>query len=182
MELALAIIKLLKSVGFNVVWSLTGKVVSIDEDKRTCEVELTNGDANLTDVRFQATEGGETGVVFIPKKDSNVIVHFLDDDEAYITKTSEVSRVEIITEDGEVLLNGDEFGGLIKIEELTSKINSLVSDFNSFVGKYNSHIHVTTATVMATSLVGVISATTGTASPTSVFSKSDYENETVKHG
>ena len=182
MELALAIIKLLKSVGFNVVWSLTGKVISIDEGKRTCEVELTNGDANLTDVRLQATEGGKTGVVFIPKKGSNVIVHFLDDDEAYITKTSKVSKVEIITEDGEILLNGDEYGGLIKIEELTSKINSLVSDFNSFVSKYNGHTHVTTATVMATPTVGVIAPTTGTASQTNDFSKSDYENETVKHG
>ncbi len=112
-----------------------GKVTEVDTEKRTCTVEMRNEDSDLQDVRFQAMIAENTGVVFIPEINSDVIVGYLDEDEAYIIKTSKVANVEIKTSAG-IVLNGDEFGGLIKIEELTNKINGIVADFNSFVTTY----------------------------------------------
>ncbi len=157
------------------------KVTEVDETEKTCTVQPVNEDADLQGVRLQAVITGDTGILIIPETDSYVIIGYHGENEAYIIKTSKVKRVEIITS-GEVLLNGDEFEGLIKINELTSKLNSLVTDFNGFVAKFNAHIHITTATVSASPVPGVISPTTTPATNTGNFNKGDYENETVKHG
>lgn len=178
MELAEAIIKLLNAVGFNIVWSLTGKVISVDENKRTCNVELTNKDADLKDVRLQATEGGDTGIIFYPAENSNVIVHFLNRDNAYVTKTDKVSKIELITESGEILLNGDEFGGLIKTDELktqlaknTQRIDTIISVLKSTITSVALHPNPGWSAIINPIL--------------NALQKEDYsniENETVKHG
>jgi hypothetical protein len=69
--------------------------------------------------------------------------------------------------DGVTEINGSEFEGLVKINEITSKLNDLVSD-------YNSHTHSGVQTG------GGISGTPSL--PTNSFSKSDYENTNVLHG
>jgi len=178
MELAEAILTLLKAIGFDVVWSLTGKVVSTDEDNRTCEIELTNNDANLQGVRLQAVEGGNTGVVFFPEKGSDVIVHFLNADNAYITQISKVAKVEIITENGEIWLNGDEYGGLIKIEKLktqlqknTQRIDTIINVLKSTITSVALHPNPGWSAIINPIL--------------DALQKEDYsdiENETVKHG
>ena len=176
MDIAEALIIILKAAGLQSVWSVKGKVISIDTDKRTCEVEPFNDDANLIDVKLQSSESGGTGVLFIPEEGSDVTVHFLDTDEAYVTKTSKVSKVEIITENGDILLNGEDFGGLIKIEELKTQINKNTQILNQIQTVFKSWVVSPSdggaaLKAMVTAFINLPRA-----------DLSDIENETVKHG
>ena len=77
--------------------SLRGKVLAVDEEERTCEVEPLSGDAAIPDARLTASIDAEVigGMVFIPKVGSSVIVSFLDtsDTEAYVSRFGEVEKV-----------------------------------------------------------------------------------------
>lgn len=79
--------------------NLRGKVVAVDEEARTCEVEPLSGDAAIPDTRLVASIDKETigGIVFIPKIGSSVIVSFLNtsNTEAYISSFGEVEKVII---------------------------------------------------------------------------------------
>ncbi len=178
MEINEALIKILENAGIKTLFSVKGKVVSVDEDKRTCEVKPDNSEANYTGVRLQALESKNTGVVLIPEKDSDVIIHFIDNDEAYVTKTSKVAKVEIITENGEILLNGKDYGGLIKIEELktqlqknTQRIDTIINVLKSTITSVALHPNPGWSAIINPIL--------------NVLQKEDYsniENKTVKHG
>lgn len=154
-----------------------GKVTDVNLDKRTCTVELRNDDADLQDVRLQAMISEDSGVVFIPEINSDVIVGYLDENEAYILKTSKVSKVEIKTS-GEVILNGDKFGGLIKIEKLKTELAKVTQ-------RIDTVIDILKNTVPSASLYPN-PAWSGIVTPIlSVLQKESYseiENETVKHG
>lgn len=168
-------------VGATDFFSKIGSVYDIDETKRTCSVKLRNADADLHGVRLQSQIDLKTGVLYIPTENSDVIIGFLDEDEAFISATSKIDKVELITEKG-IDLNGNADGGLIQIVKLTDKLNKLTADFNKLVTKFNAHTHITTAVNPATASPGIISPTVTPAEPTAIFKKSDYENETVNHG
>ena len=178
MDIKEALLLLLKDAGLTNIYSVKGKVTkgSVNLEKRTCEVEPNNDEANYKDVKLQSPESGGTGVLFIPKEESDVIVHFLDEDEAYVTKTSKVSKVEIITEGGEILLNGEKLGGLIKINELKTQINKNTQILNVIQSVFS-------AWVVASGDGGAVLKT---ASSTFINLQradlSNIENEMVKHG
>ena len=67
------------------------KVVSVDEEARTCNVQPYNGAANIYKVRLQAISGGTKGVCLIPAIEASVIVDFLDNNNACVVLTEEVS-------------------------------------------------------------------------------------------
>ena len=77
--------------------NIRGKVIAVDEEERTCEVEPLSGDADIPDVRLTASIDTEIvgGIIFIPKLGSSVIVSFLDtsDTEAYVSSFGEVEKV-----------------------------------------------------------------------------------------
>ena len=81
---------------------------------------------------------------------------------AYATKDgSAVVSFVHIKNDGIVELNGDEFEGLIKIQELTDKINFLINEIRL-------HKHEPSGVVPSTDFTD--------------FNKDDYENTGVTHG
>jgi len=63
------------------------------------------------------------------------------------------------------VINGGNLGGLVKINELTSKLNDLVRAFNT-------HVHPVTAVGTPTGTIAI---------PAQSFRSSDYENKEVKH-
>lgn len=62
--------------------------------------------------------------------------------------------------EGTIKINGDAFGGLVEVAELTAKLNE-------FVANFNAHSHAN-------------AGANNTVQPN--FSESDYENESVVHG
>lgn len=144
------------------IYSIICKVDSVDNSARTCDVTPLDGSAKIFDVKLQADEDQSTGWILFPKTDSNVIITFLNKDQAFVS---------LVTEIEEAHLNGSDNGGLIIIQKLVDKLNVLENAFNS-------HIHTTTATVSATPVVGVIAPTTSTVQTTK---KSDLENSVILH-
>jgi len=172
MELKEALLKLL---GLQNFYQQIGKVTAYDESSRTCTVEPRNGDANLTKVRLQAAKGGDTGVLFVPGDQSDVLVGFLDKDEAFILETSKIAKVEIITS-GEIWLNGNSLGGLIKIEELKTQIDKNTKILEKIQTAFNQWVTVPNdgGAALKTLSANFVSLQTA--------DLSNIENQKVKHG
>lgn len=95
-------------------------VKNIDTTKMVCDCTPLDGSADFLDVRLNANY--TKGFTLIPKDKSIVIVTQLSDATAYVSMVSEVD---------EIYLAGDDNGGLVKVQDLVSKLNNLESDLNS---------------------------------------------------
>jgi len=72
-------------------------------------------------------------------------------------------------------INGSEFGGLVKVIELTQKLNAMENIVNDLILKFNTHTHIAAGT--PTSIASVIE--TNNLTPTQ---QSEIENTVIKHG
>ena len=81
------------------IYSLIGKVTSIDENKRLCEVEPLDGSAKLFDVRLQTQVAGNEGLVIFPVPGSEVTVSFLSKELAFISGCSKIQKI-MLNSDG----------------------------------------------------------------------------------
>lgn len=114
------------------VYAMICKVLAVDANERTCDVEPLNGDADIFGVRLQSDLNASTGFMVVPVVGSNVLVSFLNKNAAYVAMCSEVDYVH---------LRGDGLGGLIKVADLVIKLNNIETAFTNHLNKYNSHIH-----------------------------------------
>jgi hypothetical protein len=129
---------------------------NIDTTKMICDCEPIDGGADFLDVRLNANY--KNGFLLVPKTNSIVIISQLSDATAYVSMVSEIDNI---------YLGGDDFGGLVKVSELVSKINRLENAFNA-------HTHIASS---------FGSPTTPPAAPiTPITTKSDLENKTIQHG
>jgi len=153
------------------IYSIVCKVVEVSGE--FAELAPLNGDANILGVKLLAGTSS-TPLLITPSKDSVVIATFLSRDTAFISLYSEIESVQI---------RGDQYGGLIKIDDLVGKLNDIENKVNGLITKFNTHIHITTATISATAVPGVIAPPTTTETPIApITQKSDLENPEVKHG
>lgn len=174
----------------NKIYSVQCTVESVDVAKRICVCTPTDGSAEILNVRLEAdidvdsedvpVNSDSKGWFVVPVVGSIVGVSFYSKTEAYISVWTEID--EIIVKTTLFTFNDGAFGGLIKIDDITTKLNNLVTEVNVLKDLYNSHIHITTATVGATPTPGVISPTTSTGSAMTSFNKDDYKNTKVIHG
>lgn len=141
-------------------------VDSIDLDKLICYCIPLNGDADLVGVRLMANI--DNGFLLIPELNSIVVVSFLSDSSAYVSLVSKVSEVN---------LNGKNFDGLVKVNDLVEKLNNLENKVNIIISTYNAHTHV--ASSFGTPTTTPVAPVTGTLIPTI---KQDLENTTILQG
>ncbi len=161
----------------------TATVKSVDEEKETCEVELNDNKMMLI-ARLTATIANKnTKSLFVPKLESVVLLGFINDlkDQCFIASVSEVAKV-VVKAQGDVLvngslikLNGDGFGGLVKVPELTNQLNLIEEKLRDLVQFYNLHTHSETGTQTSppSFVVGAFGANTA---------RAQIENTSVKHG
>ena len=95
-------------------YSKLGKVISIDKELNTCDVEPINKGADLLDVKLTATEGNKKGIIIYPKIGTNVLVTFLDNENSFVSMCTEID---------EIIYNEGTNGGLINIETLISELD-----------------------------------------------------------
>ena len=143
-------------------------VNSVNESNRTANVTTINGSSELTfDANLNAGKGD--GFVSIPKDDSEVYVLTSKYTNPFIVAYSDIVSY---------FIKGGEFGGLVKVIELTEKLNNLESDINDLKQAFTSWTPVTQdggAALKAT-------AATWSSSILIETQQSDIENEKVKHG
>jgi hypothetical protein len=150
------------------VYSIVCKVKqgSVDLNEKTCICVPINGDAEIWDVKLMAKN--QTGLFIIPKDNSDVIVTMTNKTSGYVAMFSELEEIQ---------LNGDNEDGLVKINDLVTKLNNLESAFNQHILLYNAHIHSGGTISGSTAVPAVVD--TQSLTPTI---KNDLENTKVKHG
>jgi len=135
------------------------KIVSVDVNDFTCEVETLNGKSQRFDVKLRAIADGEdTGFILIPKVDSIVLIGLIDNDlsDPFISKYSEIDGVLLVQknlsklevkDDGKVIWKAIEIffdgatNGLIKIPSIVSKLNEHENKINALLAAHNAHQH-----------------------------------------
>jgi hypothetical protein len=146
------------------------KVVAVDG--LLCDCEPINGDADILEVRLNAS--GLNGYVITPKVGSMVMVTKFERFEAFISSFSDVEKIEILCDN--IVFNDGTNDGMVLINALVNKLNALENKVNSIINTFNTHTHsgVTTGGGTSGTTPTVIS---GTLTPTQ---KSDIENTKIK--
>ena len=139
---------------------------SVDLTLLTCYCVPLNGDADIINVRLMANI--DNGFLLIPEVESIVVVSFLSDDSAYVSLVSKVSEIQ---------LNGKNFDGLVKVQELTDKLNALENKVNDLITACQSQV-VTLAPSGTFPLASFFTSVT----PLTPTQQTDIENITVKQG
>lgn len=134
----------------------------------TCDCQPINGDAKFLDVRIQAGDG--KGVVIIPADNSVVLVQPINAHSGYIALFSNVQSIK--------LLDGT-FGGLIKIQDLVTKVNNLESKVNTINGALKTHTHAGVTTGAGTSGTSPAFSAITDLTPTQ---RAELENDKITHG
>jgi hypothetical protein len=144
------------------------KVSDIDLATFTCTCTPINGDAEFFDVLLNAD--ADKGFTLIPKDGSVVIVQQTSQATAYVSMVSKVDQI---------YLAGDANGGLVKVNDLVSKLNRIENDINVLKLVFSTWVPVPTdggaaLKTAATAWLGqqILPITT----------INDLSNNTVKHG
>ena len=126
------------------------------------------------DVRKRAAlKEDKSGIIITPVNGSTVIVTKIGNgDELFISMFSDIESI---------VIDGGENLGIVKIEELTSKLNALVKTVNDLISKFNTHTHQVSTTGTAVAQAGVASPTLTLAQIAQLFKREDYENKKIKH-
>lgn len=135
----------------------------------TCEVSIDG--LSVPDVRLRAsTQVDGAQLLLRPAVGSVVIVGTLTGDLDHLVVLS-MDQAE------EVVINGGELGGLIKVEELTSRFNALEHDVNQLKQILSAWTPIPNDG--GASLKGAVSSWAGR--QLALTKRGDYEDEKVKH-
>ena len=142
-------------------------VNSVDLSNRTANVTTITGTANLT---FDAllTAGISDGFVITPEVGSMVYVLMSKYTLPFVVTFSDIMQFDIM---------GGEFGGLVKVVELTQKLNNLENKVNEIIATFGTHTHNVTAVSAPTA-----PTTTPIQGNLTISQREDIENVNVRHG
>ncbi|GAA4465245.1 hypothetical protein GCM10023093_17060 [Nemorincola caseinilytica] len=156
---------------------VSGVVKSVQEGDGTCAVLLNMDDAEMTEgILLDITTGSVDGIHAIPAINSKVWLAEADEPGRWcMVKCDKIEKLYITAVD-KIALNGNGFGGLVKVDALVSKLNAIEEAFNTHLSNYNTHTHpapggATTAPVVLDN---------GTIMP--LTEASDIDNPKITHG
>lgn len=159
------------------------KVLSVEG--RTITVQY--GDLTLSEVRLRAVENdNQPQLLITPAIGSYVLVLDLSAGKfarCVVIQFSEVDSISIkntnITIDAnQITLNGGSNKGLVKIDELVSKLNTLENAVNNLAAAYNSHSHLVSTTAGAGNTTSIVNTYNDTLTNTTV---NDLEDTKITH-
>ena len=131
------------------------------------EVSPIDGRAPILDVRLQASDSN--GILAVPSIGSVVMVQMISNVSGVVVMFSHIESIKFM--DGS-------FGGLIKVEDLVSKLNNLENDVNNLKQLITSWVVVPNDGGAA--LKSVLASWSGQS--ISITNSGDLENENITHG
>ena len=168
---------------------IPAKVLSVDKDACTCEVEPINGDADIFDVRLKAIiDDTQNGVVFYPVVGSTVLVALIENDEnnAFVAMQSTFESASIIVQDGfkleldseGLILNEGQNGPLIVIESLKSEIDKINQFLTTIRDTFTNWVPVTQdgGAALKTAMSAALAS-----QQTAVITAQQIGNDKIKH-
>ena len=181
-----------------------GTATEIDETDFTFKFTPIDEKSVVEDVRMKViADGSPESFIIVPKEGTKVVVGFhsnvvgqclfVQESEKVLINTENIESnstnkkdtinalYEILCDDVQVttdsfVFNGGTFDGLIKINDLTTKLNELIAEMNVLKSKFNNHHHIGVSTGG-----GVSGVTDNFLDDFTSFNKSDYENDKIKH-
>ncbi len=117
------------------IQAFPAKVKSVNRDKQCCTVTPLHDGPDIFNVRLTATvKAKDSMMLIIPKVDSDVVVAIMSDNPnvCYVAQFSDVE---------EILLNGDDHGGIGLTKVIAERIARLEKDLEKLAGAYNKHTH-----------------------------------------
>ena len=164
-------------VGVPGMMFVMGKVESVGDE--TCSVKIADRIV-INDVRLNASADGNADNILIkPKVGSMVLMADLSGGELRSLVVISFSALESMTVkfEGEVVINGGENEGLVKVVELAEKLNAIENDINNLKSIFSSWVPVVYdggASLKA-------AAASWAAQSLQTTSKKDIENPKIKH-
>lgn len=142
------------------IYSITGKVISVDKSARTCEVEPINGTGTLYDVRLQVDLEQKTGIVTMPEIGSYVIVTFINRLTGYVALCSKIAYYELVVGNQTFILDNKGLGLKNNTADFKSDLNDIFDVFDALLTTLQTFIVITPAgpstAVSPTSLVKLL--------------------------
>ena len=154
-----------------------GKVESVGDE--TCSVKIADR-LVINDVRLNASADGNADNILIkPKVGSMVMMADLSGGELRSLVVISFSALDTMTVmfDGEVVINGGENEGLVKVVELTKKLNAIENDINNLKSIFSSWVPV----VYDGGASLKVAAASWAAQTLATTSQKDIENPEIKH-
>ena len=170
----------------------------IDEDLNTCTCQIISSKSQVNDVQFSSFIGATKGFILVPAVGSNVMISFINKEEAFVANAEALTGLKITFENGYFLLTEDAFtidfngnkmvfgtddiqfndgtlAGLVTVNELVSQLNTIENDINTLKQAFTAWVPVPQDGGAA--LKGGTAAWSGqTLTPTQA---SDIENEKI---
>lgn len=131
--------------------SIIGKVKAVNSSNFTCDVSPVDEGAAYNDVRLQAIiDTEDTGILFVPKVGSYVMVSIVENDEnnAYVAQYTEVDVISFKIKDVEFHMDKD--GVRIKKgnESLLPIVEAMIDELNKIIVVNGTTINVAAMNVI----------------------------------
>jgi hypothetical protein len=160
-------------------------VLDVNEQSRTCNVKpvTTTAVTEFADVFLSANPND--GFICYPEIGSTIRVAVNNKGDKYVLQFSDLQKLrittgetEIIVQDGEILLGDGSFNGLVKVDDLITKLNNLENDLNTLKTAFSTWV------VVPADGGAALKAITATWSAQTITptQSADIENTLIKHG
>ena len=107
-------------------------ITDVDQNTMTVDCMPTDEESGMIFSVRLISNGLSKGFTLIPKKGSLVFVHILKGGVAYIAMTSDLEAVH---------LNGESYKGLVKIDDLITRLNNIEDAVNNLIYAFTNHTH-----------------------------------------
>lgn len=100
-------------------------------DGATCKAERVSDGMVIPSVRLNAISTEGKGVVVVPKTGTYILISRIGQEgDWFMAQCGEAEKVTVDT-DTEIVINGGQNGGLVKIEDLVGTLQHMVDVFNT---------------------------------------------------
>lgn len=144
------LVEAIKKAGKTTATLVTGKVIAVDTELYTCDIEPTADAADIFDVRLRAAiiNDNEDGLILVPKIGSEVVVAKINTSQFIMIASTELELLKIqigvqkmVLDKNGFVFNDGNLEGMVKINELVDKLNKIENKVNSLINHYNTHNH-----------------------------------------
>ena len=144
-------------------------VDSVDVAARTCNVTPITGSSSTPIEDVALSIDRNDGEIKIPSINSTVGVAISNQIDAFVFAWSDLDQI---------VLNGGNFDGLVKVRDLASKLNSLENDLNTIKQAFSSWVVIPNDGGAALKTIASLWAS----QTITITQQADLENTSIKHG
>jgi hypothetical protein len=143
-------------------------VSNINTTENTCTCTPIDGSADFVGVQLSMSKS--KGFLLVPTDGTIVTVTQVNEFDAFVSMVSDVDQI---------YLNGDGEDGLVKVNDLVTRMNNIETKVNAHIAIFNAHTHVLINPSIPLNTNLPIPLSTVVLDPTT---KSQLENTNIKQG